>query len=119
MILAVAHVEPGRRQPVAGVAGEADADDGVQRSVGDGRGEAGAVGEGEVETLDARNEAREGEDRRRSRAARAERERVAHHGALRETAEHGPVPAKAMLREDRLEMRCELLERREERVSIG
>src|SRR5919199_489803 len=45
----------------------------------------------ELEAGDGRDEAAEGEQRRRPRAAAAEAERVRHHGALREPAERRPL----------------------------
>jgi hypothetical protein len=55
------------------------------------------------EALDGRDEAGEGDDCRRPRPVRTEAERVAHHRALRETAERGSPRSDAGLLGERVE----------------
>src|SRR5438045_3705951 len=68
---------------------ESDCADRVAAAAGDERARrAGAAREVGLPALDDRDEAREREDARGRRAVRAETERVAHHRAHREAAEH-------------------------------
>ena len=85
--LAVGERDRAALQPLAGLAGEADADHGVVGAVLDHQFQARAV-EVELEPLHDRHEARQGQQRARRGPPGLQPERVRHHAALREPAEH-------------------------------
>ena len=81
------------------------------RAVADRHGQARGLAEVELEALDLGDEAAQGHDARRSRAPRAQPERVRHHRALREAAEHGPLGRDAVLGEQAVEPAGQLADR--------
>ncbi len=117
--LAVDDRQPSRGQPRPPVARELDRDHGVQRAVPDRDRNAEVLGEVELEALDGRDEAAQRDQRGRRRAAAAEPERVAHHGALREAAEHGARRGHPRGLCKRVEPRRHQRQRLEEGLRIG
>ena len=93
--LVVLHGQPARLEQLARAAGEADLHDRVAAAVGDERAHALPALEIGLPAVDDGDEAREGEDPGGRRAVGPEAERVAHHRAHREAAQHGLPRAEA------------------------
>ncbi len=94
---------------------ELDRDDGVVGAVCHGDRVAAETCQIELEALRLGHEARQSHDCRRARPARAEAEGPAHHGTLREAAEHDTLQG----HRERVEEGGRALERGEERFGVG
>jgi hypothetical protein len=86
--LVVVDIESSRHEPLARTVGEVDADHRIVAPVGDERADAAAIGQPRLPAVDRGDEAGEGEYPGGRRALRCERQRVAHHRAHREAAQH-------------------------------
>ena len=95
-----------------------DADHRIERAVTD-RDRRERRGEVDLEALHGGNEARQGDDRSRAGTPAAQAERVAHHRALREAAEHRPAGGDARLLGQPVQPLARETIRGQERVGVG
>jgi hypothetical protein len=93
-VLPIEHLAAGRLEQLACLAAELDRDHRVVGAVSD-RGRRQGRFQGELEGGHGRHEAAQRDERRRPGPPFAEAERVGHHRALREAAEHGPLGREA------------------------
>ena len=101
-VLPVQHVGAGVLEELLRASAPLDCDHRVVGSVAD-RDRRQRALEVELEALDGRHEAAQRDDPRGARPVGAEPERVAHHRALRETAEDGALGRDAVLGRERVQ----------------
>src|SRR5215211_1940700 len=101
--LAVGHASARGLEPFARIAAPLDADDRVVDPVADRHGQAGGLGEVELEALDRWDEPAQRKDAGGPGAPRAQRERVRHYGTLREATEYRSFGGEPMRGEEGVE----------------
>ena len=104
--LAVEDFRAGGFEHLPRLAAPLDADHRIQRAVAD-RDRRQRRRQVELEPLDGRDERAEHGERRRSRPPAAQAQRIRHHAALREPAQHQPVVPETVLRQEAVQpLRC-------------